>query len=90
MKVTMKMYEKMAMDYCAKFKKDWATYCAVSDAYLNGYKDAMDNVLLDCDQDDFGNEPHWFIYDPGQEPVEVEFKDGSHMIGARSTDEVQD
>lgn len=83
--------EKKCRDYSNRFKKDWMTYCAVSDAYLNGYKQAREDILKGISQLETGTpEVLSRIEDEGERLVEVEFANGSHQIGSKSTDGVND
>jgi hypothetical protein len=82
MKVKMTLKEKHAKEYCEKFKKSWDFYCIASDSYLNGYRQA----IIDCNSD-YDRAPDYLTnFDlVGEDEVEVELKDGEHMIGQKST-----
>jgi hypothetical protein len=75
--------EKKANDYCQKHKKSWEATIIAGDAYLAGYRQARE----DCK-----NRLTGLIIGPivleevGESKVEVEFKDGSHMTGAKISD----
>jgi hypothetical protein len=46
MKVTMKLMEKMCLDYSSRWNKKmlWDSYCLVNDAWLNGYYTGCTNA----------------------------------------------
>jgi hypothetical protein len=74
MKVNMKKYCKYALDYaCSKFPKkgQWAENIIAKDAYLAGYKMAMQEAEATVD---------YKVHFNGLEDVEVEFKDGEHQL----------
>jgi hypothetical protein len=76
MKVTMKQYEKQALDYSSRFK-NWEIQAATKDAYLEAYKQA----LLDANEyiKEYGDDSFLELY-VGQDPVEVEFNNGEHQL----------
>jgi hypothetical protein len=81
--VIMKRFEKLANDYCQKFKKSWDSHCIASDAYISGYNQA----ISDCESEmERSSDYLSSLGHVGEEPVEVEFKDGDHMIGSKLTD----
>lgn len=87
--VIMTEKEKKTIEYANRFKKDWMVFCAVSDAYLNGYRQAREDILNGVSQLNT-KDPNVLsrIEDEGERLVEVEFANGSHQIGSKSTDGV--
>jgi len=83
MVVTMTDKEKKCNDYCQKHKKSWEASIIAGDAYLAGYRQALE----DCKKE-LGafNDYYNYLNDVGESKVDVEYKDGSHMLGAKSTD----
>lgn len=69
MKVTMKQYEKQAVEYAHRFKS-WEHVCIAKDAYLEGFRDGVSA----CEFDEKLNDQHPSLYFDhiGQEEVEVE------------------
>ena len=66
-------------------------FCAVSDAYLNGYRQARKDILEGIRLLETGlPEVLSRIEDEGERLVDVEFTNGSHQIGSKSTDGVSD
>lgn len=99
MKVTQTEMEVQCGQYSEKFKKNWDYYCLVQDAYINGYRQAKSaclsvlqdekNILTSSGAHEASGYMDMSLYlveGVGTEKSEVEYKDGAHMIGAKSTD----
>ena len=87
MKVKMKSVEAKCLESNAKHKKSWENYCIGKDQYLKGYKQAVADLTELLAHD---NNALTALYHVGQQAVEMEFKDGSHQIGAKMSDKEQE
>lgn len=87
MKVKMKSVEVKCIESNAKFKKNWEFYCIANGAWLSGYKQAIEDLTELLAHD---NNALTALYHVGQQVVEMEFKDGSHQIGAKMSDKEQE
>jgi len=87
MKVKMKTVEVSCNEYRERFKKNWEFYALAGDSYLNGFKDAVDMLTEMLAHD---NNALTALYHVGQQVVEIEFNNGSHQIGAKMSDKVQE
>ena len=71
MKVTMKRYEKLAVDFAKKYAAGWDYFVVAVGAFMVGYEWARE----DCAEGD--------EY-PGEEAVTVEMTDGEHQLSNAS------
>jgi hypothetical protein len=87
MKVKMKTVEVKCNEQRERLKKNWEFYTIAGDAYLKGFKDCVDMLTELLAHD---NNALTALYHVGQQVVEMEFKDGSHQIGAKMSDKEQE
>lgn len=83
MKVFMKRFEKLALDFAKKYVS-WELQCVSKDSYMAGYKQARLDIEATGDYTDYNGSTEWtdypYNFDTGEQEVEVEFKDGSHQL----------
>lgn len=79
MKVKMKSWEKSAIEHARRFTSSWDYWILSASGFQEGYKQARE----DANKELLKN----ILFNPleaGEEPVEVEFKDGKHSLAAAS------
>jgi len=76
--------------YRERFKNNWEFYCLTGDAYSAGYEqarlDAINEVQLSHRVGNLSLILYYLMHMKSNR-VEVEYKDGSHQIGVKSTDD---
>jgi len=82
--VKMKAREKKCVEYADKrFKKSWELSACSKDSYLEGYRQAVEDCKARLNGLIVGPV---VLNDVGCEEVEMEFKDGEHMLGTKMLD----
>lgn len=93
MLVIMTKKEKLCVDFASRWKKSWDNYILVADGFSAGQNSMRDEIIssLSSTKNDYlaagSNESAAYIdlaitiiQNVGKEPVEVEYKDGSHQL----------